>query len=467
MISSLLLFSFLLPLAVFTILKKVNALYSLFFVLFFQGVFSMMGFPMGVVKAVIEVLVWFFFAIALFDRSTVSRDFPGLFFFILFTIFYATAIVLTNTLNFDAYSYFRHYLNSFILMAAVYMFPFPLKQVFRVNRFIFLLFILQVFASIFKLFSIGQYEEYAGTMIITNGSINTIFPLIAISFMVFAWFYLGRKRIYMLYSLGFVFMGWVGNKRGIYFYLIILIMLILWKRFRDLRQGSFLPASVIRLIPVGLILFAGVFYLGVRLTPTLNPDRKVWGRYDSDFLATYLYTYNLMDERTGDYRGRFGGTYVLLQDAISGGGMALRNPTLQSNLVGFGPDKIVGDVRIRYERQRQSGLQRLSGTIGTGFTNVFIGLGLLGVIFTVWFFMFYNRRVSRISKTGALNPYWQSIASGTFIMGPIFLLDFFTYSASFNTTNTIYLTFFYFVGILLKPDFLTKYNTNDYPKSLF
>jgi hypothetical protein len=127
----------------------------------------------------------------------------------------------------------------------------------------------------------------------------------------------------------------------------------------------------------------------------------------------------------------------------------------------------VGDVRIRYERQRQSGLQRLSGTIGTGFTNVFIGLGILGVFFTVWFFMFFNRKVSRISKIKALNPYWKTIASGTFLLGPIFLLDFFTYSASFNTTNTIYITFFYFVGVLLKPDFLTKYNTEHYPESLF
>lgn len=467
MISSLLLFSFLLPLALFTILKKVNALYSLFFVLYFQGVFSIIGFPMGVVKAVIEVLVWFFFAIALFDRNTVSRHFPGVFLFLLFTIFYLTAIILTNTLNFDAYSYFRHYLNSFILMSAVYMFPFPQSQVFRLNRFVFLLMILQVFASIFKLFAIGQYEEYAGTMIITNGSINTIFPLIAISFMVFAWFYLGHQRKYLLYSLGFLFMGWVGNKRGIYFYLIIIILLILWKRFRDLRQGSFLPASVIRLIPVGLVMFAAIFYLGVRLTPTLNPDRKVWGRYDSDFLATYLYTYNLMDDKTGDYRGRFGGTYVLMQDAISGGGMALKNPTLKSNLVGYGPDKIVGDVGVRFERQRQSGLERLSGTIGTGYTNVFIGLGLLGVFFTVWYFMFYNRRVSRISKLKSLNPYWKTIASGTFMLGPIFLLDFFTYSASFHTTNTIYLTFFYFVALLLKPDFLDKYNTGIYPRSLF
>jgi hypothetical protein len=467
MFDYILLILFLGPLMIFTIIRKVNALYSLLFVLYFQGIFSILGIQMGVVKAVIEGLVWFFFAIALFDKNTISRQIPGFLLFLLLSVFYVVAIILSNTLNFDAYSFYRHYLNGFLLLAAVYMYPFPAAQLYRLNRFVFFLFILQVFASFVKFALIGQYEEYAGTMIITNGSVNTIFPLLAIIFMLFAWFYLGRERKYILYTLGFVFMGWVGNKRGIYFYLVIILFLVIWKRFRDIRQGSFLPMSVIRFIPLGLAMLISIFYLGVRLTPSLNPDRKIWGRYDSEFLASYLYTYNLMDESTGDYRGRFGGTYVLLQDAISGGGLALKNPTLQSNLVGFGPDKIVGDVGIRYERQRQVGLIRLSGTIGTGFTNLFIGLGVLGVIFTTWFFMFYSRRVSGISKLRELSPYWKTIASSTFMLGPLFLIDFYTYSASFNTTNTIYLTFFFFVGQLLKPDLLSKYNNDECPKKLF
>ncbi len=467
MFSSFLLVIFLTALAIFTILKKVNALYSLMFVLYFQGVFSILDFPMSLVKTIIEVLCWLFFFIALFNRNTLSRSLPGFFLFGLFTIFYLTAIILTKTMNFDAYSFYRHYLNGFLLLSAVYMYPFAQSQLFRINRFVFLLFILQVFASVFKLIIIGQYEEFAGTMVVSNGSMNTIFPLFAICFLVFAWFNMGRKRKYILYSFGFIFMGWVGGKRGIYFYLIILILMIIWKRFRDMRKGSFLPLSVIRFTPIGILLFITIFYLGVRLTPTLNPDHKTWGRYDSEFLASYLYTYNLVDEKTGDYRGRFGGTYVLLQDAISGGGLALKNPTLKSNMVGFGPDKIVGDVGIRYERQRQIGIFRLSGTIATGFTNVFIGLGLLGVIFTVWFFMYYNRKVSFVSKLPGLNPYWKTIASATFLLGPIFLMDFFTYSTSFNTNNTLYMTYFFFCGQLLKPDLLTTYNNENYPKKLF
>jgi hypothetical protein len=466
MISTFLLFFFLAPLAVFSVLKKVNSLYALLFVLYMQGVFSIMDIPMPLVKAVIEGLTWFFFFVALFDRTTVSRSLPGLMVMVVYTLFYLTAIILTRTLNLDAFSYYRHYLNGFLILSAVYLFPFPKKQLFNVNRFVFFLFLIQIVATVVKLSILGQYEEYAGTMNITNGSINTIFPLFAIIFFVFAWLYMGRNQRYIWYSAGMMLMGWVGNKRGIYFYLAVVLAMILWKRFRDLQRGSFLPMSVIRLLPLGILLLVGVFYFGVRLTPTLNPDRKVWGRYDGAFLASYLYTYNLMDQETGDYRGRFGGTYILMQDAWSGGGMALRKTTLKSNLVGFGPDLIVGDVGSRYETQQAAGVQRILGTIQTGFTNTFIGMGALGVLFTLWFFLFFNRKTSKISKIRELNPYWKTIASATFLLGPLFLIDFFTYSATMNTTNTLYMTWFYFMGQLLKPDLLTKYNQGDYPQHL-
>jgi hypothetical protein len=466
MISSFLLFFFLVPLATFSILKKVNSLYALLFVLYFQAVFSLLNIPMPLVKATIEGLTWFFFLIAVFERNTVSRSLPGLMLMVAFSIFYLIVTILTKSLNFDAFSFYRHYLNSFLIMAAVYMYPFPKAQLFKINRFVFGLFLIQILASVIKLFVLGQYEEYAGTMNITNGSLNTIFPLFAMIFFVFAWLYMGREQRYLFYSLGFLLMGWVGGKRGIYFYLFVVLLMILWKRFRDLRRGSFLPMSVIRLLPVGIIFLGVVFYLGVRLTPTLNPEKKMWGRYDADFLATYLYTYNLMDLETGDYRGRYGGTYILLLDAFSGGGLALRNPTLRSNMVGFGPDLIVGDVGLRYEKQRISGVIRIQGTIQTGFTNIFIAMGTLGVLFTLWFYLFYNQKVSKISKIKELNPYWKTIASATFMLGPLFLIDFFTYSATMNTTNTLYVTWFFFTGQLLKSDFLSKYNSGDYPEKL-
>ncbi len=443
----------------FILNRKSNILYVLFFVIYMQGLFSIMGVSMPLVKATIEILIWVFFFLALFDRNTRSRHIPGIMIFIAFSIFYLIAILLSKSLNFDAYSYFRHYLNAFLMVSGAYMFNFSPVKLFRINRFVFFLFILQIVASIIKYIILGPYEEYVGTMIITTGSLNTVFPLIAIVYMIYAWFHMGRKPRYLLYVLGFLFMGWVGDKRGIYFYLVIILFLIFWKRFRDRQRGSFIPVTAIWWSPVIVAALIGIFYLGVRLTPSLNPEKKVWGSYNAKFLSSYIYVYNVKEQRTGDYRGRFGGTYLILYEFFTGNGIMIRQPvTATTLLTGFGADNYVGDVGERIIKQQKAGILRVTGIISTGFTQSLLATGILGVILMLWFYFYYIKKVSQISKIPELNPYWKTIASGTFMMGTIFILDYFTYSSTFNMINTVYLTFFWFIGQLIKPDLLDRYN---------
>ncbi|MFO7722446.1 MAG: hypothetical protein R6V49_04395, partial [Bacteroidales bacterium] len=187
------------PIAIFAVMKKVNPLYALLFVVYFQGVFSMLGIPMGIIKGVIEILVWFFFLIALFEKGSSAKHIPGTTIFLIFILFYLLASILSQALNFDSFSYFRHHLNAFLLFAAVYMFPFTPNKLFRINRFVFFLFVIQILASAIKLFVMGRSEEYVGTMIITTGTMHTIFPILAVIFMVYAWIWLGKRRRYLLY----------------------------------------------------------------------------------------------------------------------------------------------------------------------------------------------------------------------------------------------------------------------------
>jgi hypothetical protein len=455
------------PLLVFGLLRKSNLLYVLFIVVYMQGIFSLLGFSMTIVKAIIEIIVWMFFLITLLDKATENRHLPGIMIMVGFTGFYLIALIVSGSLNFDAYSYFRHYVNSFLIFAGTYMYAFTPAKLFRLNRFIFFLFILQIAASVVKYFTIGRSEEHVGTMIITTGSLNTVFPLMAIVFMIYAWIYLGKKRIYLFYIIGFLFMGWVGDKRGIYFYLVLLLGFLFWKRFRDNRRGSFVPVTFIWWSPVILVALIGVFYVGVRITPSLNPDKKVWGRYDGKYLSSYIYVYNVMDKSSGDYRGRFGGTYMVLNEFFTGEGLMIQQKaTVKTILTGFGADKYVGDVRERLEKQRDIGIIKARGLIDTGMTQSLLATGILGVVFLLWFYFFYIHRLSQVSRFEELTPYWKVISSGTFLMGIIFILDFFSYSSTFNSINTVYITFFYFTGQLIRPDFLDRFNIEESPDHL-
>jgi hypothetical protein len=455
------------PITIFSVLRKVNFLYALFFVIYFQGVFSILDIPMGGIKAVIEMLVWLFFLIALFEKGSSARHIPGTTLFLAFTLFYLVASILNRTLNFDSFSYFRHHLNAFLLMAAVYMFPFQPTKLFRINRFVFFLFVIQILASAIKLALVGRSEEHVGTMVITTGTMHTIFPIMAIIFMAYAWIWLGRKRKYLLYILGFMFMGWVGDKRGIYFYIVVILGVLFWRWFRTEKRGHFIPVRFLRWAPLFPLIMVMIFYLGLRLTPTLNPEKKVWGSYDPEFLASYFYYYNIKDSKNEDYRGRFGGTYILLSEFFKGNGLMIRREIdTRSVLTGFGADKHVGVVSERISKLEAAGIYRPPGVISTGFTQSLLATGVIGVILLVWFFLFYSRKVSKISHNPELNPYWRVILNSTSMLGLLFLLDYFTYSPTFYTNNTIYLTFFYFVGQSLKPDLMTKYNTVPYPSKL-
>lgn len=455
------------PLLVFALLRKTNILIALFLVVYMQGVFSLLGISMTIIKAVIEMLVWGFFLLALLDKNTSNRRLPGLLIILLFFVFYVISVILAGSLNFDSYSYFRHYSNAFLVFAGAYMYHFPAHKLYRINRFIFFLFVIQIAASVIKYFTIGRSEEHVGTMIITTGSLHTVFPLTAIAFMIYAWLYLGRKRKYIFYLVGFLFMGWVGDKRGIYFYLIVLILFLFWKRFRDNQRGSFIPVSVVWWSPIIIAALVGILYLGVRLTPSLNPEKKVWGRYDGKYLSSYIYVYNIMDETSGDYRGRFGGTYLILSEFFTGEGLMIKQKaTVKTILTGFGADRYVGDVEERLEKQREIGVIKSRGLIDTGFTQSLLATGLLGVLFLLWFYGFFIRKVSAVSRIPELNPYWKTMASGTFLMGVVFLLDYFTYSSTFNSINTMYMTFFFFAGQLIRPDLLERFNNEDSPVSL-
>lgn len=451
----------------FIITRKSNMVYILFLIVFMQGLLEIIGVSMPIVKFMIEALVWSYFLMALFDRNSPQRHIPGVFIFIGFALFYIIAIILSGSLNFDSYSYFRHHLNAFLIFAATYLFNFPQNKLFKINRVVFFLMVLQIGASVVKLYVGGRSEEHVGTMVVTTGTLHTVFPIFAIIFMVYAWICMGGKYRYLFYIAGFLFMGWVGDKRGIYFYLVIILAILAWRRFRTQRKGRFIPVSVLKWAPLIPVIIVGVFYLGVRLTPTLNPEKKIWGSYDAQFLTTYLYYYNVMDIEKDDYRGRFGGTYILVREFFRGEGIMIqRKVNTKTVLTGFGPDKHVGIIPERITKLEAAGIYRPPGYLFTGFTQSLLATGIIGVVFLLWLFLYYIRKVSEVSRVEELNPYWKTIANSISMLGVLFLLDYFTYSATFYSVNTIYLTFFFFVGQALKPDLLTKYNNEEYPSKI-
>ena len=145
------------------------------------------------------------------------------------------------------------------------------KQVVGIFKLISTLVVIQVIASVIKYFLIGKGENWIGTMSYSAGGLNTYFTLIVSSYALGMYLYYKKSRKYILLILGSIFLAWVGRKKGVYFYLVLTFGIIyILHNFTYLKKR-------INLMKISLVMIISllVVYLGVILTPPLNPERKV------------------------------------------------------------------------------------------------------------------------------------------------------------------------------------------------
>lgn len=145
----------------------------------------------------------------------------------------------------------------------------------------------QIFFCFAKLVLIqAALEGWVGSMTgIRGGGAGTSFPLLCLLWLAInTRMEFSRKNI--LYAVGFLFIGFMTGKRAIWllFPLLYMILLMVY-RMRNIKQMSkyLLPTIVLGSI---------FFYFGLRLSPTLNPEHKVWGAFDPIYAYEYALKYS-------------------------------------------------------------------------------------------------------------------------------------------------------------------------------
>lgn len=420
--------------------KPVNAIYSIFLLTFFRG---LMIYPLGISPFIINLLfqlliIFLFIQVLLIKKAANKRlHFPGIKIFILYTFIVILSAIINNSDFYTSYSFYKHTLNAYLFLISIYNLNSPGWQTDKIIKFIFSLSLLQIIASILKFIYYGRLESIIGTISYTSGSYSTIFPLIAISFLFLYYLISERKYKYLIYALGFLFMAWVGNKRGIYFYLIIIVLLDFFLYYKVVLRKKVLTPIVVRSLFVGIFLSFGIFYFGVRYSPTLNPEHKVGGSFDIKFIQEYLIAYNI--GKNDQYAGR-GGSMLLLSEYFE------KEKNITPKIIGLGPDHLL-HKELRGEQSHF--IFKMDNIIPTGVFYYIISIGVSGSIVIMWFYLFFGYKVLQISKQNLKN-YWKSISLATLTTVIIAIMDFLTYSRAFVSAQLLNVILFYFVGILLK-----------------
>lgn len=208
--------------------------------------------------------------------------------FVLFSIQFMLSVLLytQNTLTITLSQYSRY--------IEILLLYFIVKQIIyngKCNQLLSLFYdigLMQILISIVKMLTVSLSQEgLVGSFSIIGGAMGTTIPIL---WFVILWYY--RKGKFAnkdwLYILGLFFVGFTSGKRAVMFILPIVVAAFLIYVPKLKLKGSTITMTII-LVPL-------LFYLGVRLTPTLNPEHQIWGSFDWEYAMGYAETYQFGKE---------------------------------------------------------------------------------------------------------------------------------------------------------------------------
>lgn len=148
--------------------------------------------------------------------------------------------------------------------------------------------LMQILLSVVKIPLIGwQMEGLVGSFTIIGGAQGTTIPIL---WFIILWRHKRGQfgRWDWIYILGLLLVGFTTGKRAVMFILPVVVAAFLIYVPKLKLKGSTIAMAII-LVPL-------LFYLGVRLTPTLNPEHQIWGSFDWEHAMGYAETYQFGKE---------------------------------------------------------------------------------------------------------------------------------------------------------------------------
>lgn len=248
----------------------------------------------------------------------------------------------------------------------------------------------QIAVSAFKILLMGfKFEGLVGTMSFGGGGPAVVIPIMA---MIFYWLIRNgrfRKKDWIMTVLILIIAVASGKRQPIIIFPAILFVLFIFVS-RSVRLVGLFKYLLIALV---------VFYVGVRMTPTITPEKKVGGSFDISFVSNYIKSYYFGKDQARSFDskgiGRGAGLFLYFKP---------ERLTLESNKeILFG--KGVYEVAIsKYGRFTAGGRSdygiKHEGLIGEAgaliYTLGYMGLLLMLVFVTAIIFSMKNKKLAWI-----------------------------------------------------------------------
>lgn len=334
-------------------------------------------------------VIYVCFAVYLFCKHTAWKQFQLYKWvaatFALFSTYFIVDNLILSVDILTLFSQYSKYFIPFICFALfIYYAIYDRRSMAYINRLVGELLVIQCLFGLLKWILMGGHfwEGMVGTFTgVKGGGAGTGFPLVALCWVAVN----SNMNIKHWYSwvliLGLLFVGIAAGKRAviILYPLLFLLLAVFVCRKKYSRHVWVILCAV----PL-------MFYLGVRLTPTLNPENKVWGTFDLDYMLNYTedYTAGEADEEGNreEYEGRLGSVKLFWDIA--------RDFDHYTSKVILGE----GVQRAYYSTEDREAYDKFGRDYGlhhrgelTGIFMQYIAIGLLGVLlFIIYYFTLFR-----------------------------------------------------------------------------
>jgi hypothetical protein len=252
---------------------------------------------------------------------------------------------------------------------------------------------IQILLSAVKIFTIGLQETTVGSTAYVGGGLAAVLPVFG-----FILVWLNRngniKRKDWIYIFLLMFIAFASLKRAIWFIMPAIILLFMY----------YVPGKVtVRKLMYVTPLVPLVFYIGIRLSPTLNKESKIWGSFDLQYVMDYNQNYNFgKTAETPDIQsgqGRGGATYLLWGKLID------NKPLSFNDFWGVGLQEV---YTTDYEQFNDEKYGVSSKGSVTGVFQSYITSGFVGIAITILLIISIISLIKepRIRITLALLMFW-------------------------------------------------------------
>jgi hypothetical protein len=341
----------------------------------------------------------------------------------------------------------RYLILGYLVLWSIWNTYFDIKQVETINKIIFIMFFIQIVASLPEIIQNNIKENTVGIMFIGGGGIATTFPLFALAFM-FS-FYIYRKNvIYLILGFLFLIVGYASGKLGIYV-LFPIVLTIGTFLYLKIEKIPYFNKELLK-FSFGFLFFLLIF---LTLLPFADPRTKRLDLKNSNSierLSSFINFSEEQEQNSFDKRyttSRSGTSLRVIEETF-------RRP-IETFLFGNG-FKAYQDI----DHSNSGGAFEEYGIIYgiTGWTYDAITYGWPIVFIHLSFYYFYFRKLRERIINKISDSYLRILNFSLLLNFYVFLFNYFFYNNQFTVGGWIICIYMYFTGIVLSPNYINTLN---------